>query len=460
MNSKLKAVLFDMDGVLVDAKDWHYEALNLALKDCGCEKISREEHLSTYDGLSTIQKLEKLENLGRVRRENFDKINTLKQEYTWKVGAEKIEPFKIHIELMEQLKKQGIKIAVCSNSIRKTVELFIEKAGLIKYMDFLLSNEDVKRKKPHPDIYLTAIEKLGFSPDECLIIEDNFNGITAARRSGAHYLKVDNLLDVNYFNINNKINQIEENMSVNIVIPMAGAGSRFVKAGYKDPKPFIDMLGKTMIERVLDNLKYPNARYILIARKEHIEARLDLAADIKKKYNVEFVTVDKLTEGTVCTVLHARKLINNDVPLIIANSDQIVDINFKDFIDDCLKRKLDGSILTFLDKENNPKWSFAKTDEYGFVTEVKEKQLISNRATVGIYMWSKGSDFVNSSIDMIAHNERVNNEFYTCPTYNYLIEDGKKIGIYDIEFDQMHGTGTPEDLEIYLKLFKDKHENK
>lgn len=457
---KIKYILSDMDGVLIDAKDWHYDALNMALQECGYKPINREEHLTIFDGLSTSQKLNKLYEMGRVKKEDFFKINELKQYYTWQIGKERIEPMQRHMEAFSKLKDEGYKIVVCSNSIRKTVDLFIEKANLTQYTEFLLSNEDIKRKKPYPDIYLEAMKKLNAQPEECLILEDNFNGIKAAKSSGAHLLKIDTILDVNYINIKRKINQIEGNMSINIVIPMAGAGSRFVKAGYTDPKPFINIDGKTMIERVLENLYYPDARYILIARKEHLEARLDLAAKIKEKYNVEFITVDKLTEGTVCTVLHARKLINNDTPMVIANSDQIIDIKFEDFVNDCLNRKLDGSILTFLDKENNPKWSFAKTDEYGFVTETKEKQLISNRATVGIYMWAKGSDFVDSAIDMIAKNYRVNNEFYTCPTYNYLIEYGKKIGVYDIDFDQMHGVGTPEDLNIYLEILKNKNESK
>lgn len=450
----IKAVLFDMDGVLIEAKDWHYEALNKALEECNCNPISREEHLTTYDGLSTRQKLDKLAKLERVTADIFEKVNNLKQKYTWQIGVEKIIPMSMHLALMEKLKIDGLRMAVCSNSIRKTVELFVTKAKLDKYMSFMLSNEDVERKKPFPDIYVKAIENMGYEPDECLIIEDNFNGLKAARASGAHVLKVDTILDVNYNNIKNKINQIEGKMSINIVIPMAGAGSRFVKAGYKDPKPFINIDGKTMIERVLDNLQYPNARYILIARKEHLEARLDLAAEIKKKYNVEFITVDKLTEGTVCTVLHARNLINNSTPLMIANSDQIVDMNIPDFVDDCFERKLDGSILTFLDKENDPKWSFAKVDEYGIVQEVKEKQLISNRATVGIYLFSKGSDFVDGAVDMMAANDRVNNEFYTCPVYNYTIANGKQNGIYDIEFEDMHGTGTPNDLNKYLEILK------
>lgn len=237
---------------------------------------------------------------------------------------------------------------------------------------------------------------------------------------------------------------------VNIVIPMAGQGSRFAKAGYEKPKPFIDVDGKPMIVRVLENLAYPDARYILIARKEHIEKEKELVNKIEKEFNAIFIPIDKLTEGTACTVLYARKYINNDEPLLIANSDQIVDMDIVDFINDCSNRKLDGSILTFIDKNSDPKWSFAKLDENNFVTEVKEKVVISEFATVGIYLYSNGKDFIDSSIDMIIENDRVNNEFYTCPTYNYAIKEGSKIGIYNIEFEQMHGIGTPEDLNLYL----------
>ena len=241
------------------------------------------------------------------------------------------------------------------------------------------------------------------------------------------------------------------NMSkINIVIPMAGLGSRFANVGYEKPKPFIDVDGKPMIVRVLDNLNYPDANYFLIGRKEHLEKEKFLVEKIENEYNAKFIEIDKLTEGTVCTVLYARKFINNDLPLLIANSDQIVDISIPDFINDCFERGLDGSILTFKDVELNPKWSFARLSN-NLVVEVKEKEVISEFATVGIYLFNKGSEFVNSAIDMIIENDRVNNEFYTCPVYNYLIKDGAKIGIYDIEFSSMNGIGTPEDLELYLK---------
>jgi dTDP-glucose pyrophosphorylase len=239
---------------------------------------------------------------------------------------------------------------------------------------------------------------------------------------------------------------------INILIPMAGEGSRFSKAGYEKPKPFIDVLGKPMIERVIENLNYPEARFILIGRKDHLEREIDCVKQITEKYNAVFIDIEKLTEGTACTVLYAKDFIDNEDPLIIANSDQIVDVDISSFIDDCLVRQLDGSILTFTDDERNPKWSFAKLDENNLVSSVKEKTPISDKATVGIYMFSKGSTFVSSAIRMIIENDRVNNEFYTCPTYNYAIKSGGKIGIYDIPFETMHGIGTPEDLNLFISL--------
>ena len=237
---------------------------------------------------------------------------------------------------------------------------------------------------------------------------------------------------------------------MNIVIPMAGMGSRFSQVGYEKPKPFIDVKGKPMIVRVLENLKIKDANYYLIARKEHLEKEPFLVSEIEKKYNAHFIPIDKLTEGTACTVLFARQYINNNEPLLIANSDQIVDIDINNYIEDCLNRGLDGSILSFVDKEMNPKWSFAKIDKNKLVEEVREKIAISDIATVGIYFFTKGNCFVDGAIDMIIENERVNNEFYTCPVYNYLIRNNNKIGIYNIELSQMHGIGTPEDLIKYL----------
>ncbi|MBN2719112.1 MAG: glycosyltransferase family 2 protein [Deltaproteobacteria bacterium] len=236
---------------------------------------------------------------------------------------------------------------------------------------------------------------------------------------------------------------------MNIIIPMAGLGSRFATAGYTKPKPFIDVLGTPMIVRVLDNLSIEGARFIALARAEHLQAERKTIDHLQKTYQIDFIPIDQLTEGAACTVLHAHRLIDNNDPLLIANSDQIVVGGIEAYIKDAEARQLDGSIMTF--HANATKWSYAKVDEKGFVIEVKEKVPISEHATVGLYYFKKGSSFVNAAIDMIVRNERVNNEFYVCPVYNKSIMQGEKIGIFKINASSMFGTGTPEDLDIYIK---------
>ena len=241
-------------------------------------------------------------------------------------------------------------------------------------------------------------------------------------------------------------------MNVNIVIPCAGSGSRFLRAGYNTPKPFIDIFGKPMIIHVIENLSLNNARFIFIVRNEHTQMIKKQIKKIHKLKNAIVQPIDHITEGAACTVLHVRKFINNNDPIIIANSDQIIDIRFHNFVNDCMDKNLDGSIMTFKDLQKNPKWSFVKLGSDGLVKNVREKVPISDLATVGIYMFSKGKDFVDAAIDMIIHNERVNNEFYVCPVYNYAIKSGKKIGIFDIPNHHMHCLGTPEDLKKYTNL--------
>lgn len=204
---EIKAIVFDMDGVLVDAKDWHYEALNRALNLYG-KNISREEHLSVYDGLPTKKKLEMLSE-----RHGFDiplhqVINDLKQMYTLDLVEVYCEPSTGHIEALSRLKEEGYRLGVASNSVRNSVETMMKRCELSEYLDVMLSNEDVKNAKPAPDIYLKAAEKLGVLPGECLVLEDNKNGIEAARAAGCHVLVVATTADVNYQNIKNELNRI------------------------------------------------------------------------------------------------------------------------------------------------------------------------------------------------------------------------------------------------------------
>jgi HAD superfamily hydrolase (TIGR01509 family) len=204
----IKAVLFDMDGVLIDAREWHYEALNEALSLFGYE-INRYDHLVTYDGLPTRKKLELLSLERDLPRGLHDFINEIKQQLTLQLGYAKCRPTFNHQYALSNLKARGYRLAACSNSVRKTIELLLDRAAISKYFEFYLSNEDVKHGKPDPEIYLMAMQRLGVQPAECLVLEDNEHGIQAAEAAGAHLLVVRNVNDVTLENIQQRISEIE-----------------------------------------------------------------------------------------------------------------------------------------------------------------------------------------------------------------------------------------------------------
>ena len=235
---------------------------------------------------------------------------------------------------------------------------------------------------------------------------------------------------------------------LNIVVPMAGRGSRFVKAGYELPKPLIEIHGHPMIECVTKNISPKGEhRFIYLCLAEHLE-KYDLERRLKSfSPNCVVVPVDKVTEGAACTVLLAREFIDNDDPLMIANSDQYVDIDINDYL--AAGEGLDGLIMTMFADDN--RWSFIKFDAENHVTMVREKEIISNEATVGIYNFARGRDYVACADKMIELNLRVNNEFYVAPVYNIFIDGGAKIGFYSVgRLDAgMYGLGVPEDLKKF-----------
>ena len=250
---------------------------------------------------------------------------------------------------------------------------------------------------------------------------------------------------------------------LNIVVPMAGRGSRFANAGYKMPKPLIDVHGHYMIECVTKNITPRGAhRFIYLCLEEHLE-KYDLASTLEQiAPGCVVVPVDRVTEGAACTVLLAREYIDNDEPLMIANSDQYVDIDINDYLEAGIE--LDGLIMTMFADDN--KWSFIKFNDERLVTMVREKEVISNEATVGIYNFARGSDYVRGADKMIALDLRVNNEFYVAPVYNLLIEEGLKIGFYNVgALDAgMYGLGVPDDLNKFIanplsrKIFERAHD--
>jgi dTDP-glucose pyrophosphorylase len=306
-------------------------------------------------------------------------------------------------------------------------------------------------------MYWKAMSIAGVLPSETLIVEDSPYGLQAAYRSGANVYRVKTPSDVTKQNLIKKINEIDMkridmipnwvDKKLNVLIPMAGAGSRFQNAGYTFPKPLIAVDGKPMIQLVVENLKI-DANYIFVVQKSHRKMyNLDTLLNLISP-NCKIVEVDGITEGAACTALLAKEYINNDNPLFFANSDQYVEWNSNEFFYKMNENDADGGIPVF--ESTHPKWSFAKLDELGFISEVQEKNPISNLATVGFYYWKKGEDFVKYAEEMINQNMRVNNEFYVCPVYNNAIKAGLKIRPFHV--NKMWGLGTPEDLNYYLQF--------
>lgn len=238
---------------------------------------------------------------------------------------------------------------------------------------------------------------------------------------------------------------------LNIVIPMAGRGSRFADAGYDVPKPLISVHGKPMIEWVVENLRPSRPhRFVFLCLAEHVR-RYGMAARLAEiAPGCEIVTVDGVTQGAACTVLLARELIDTDAPLMAANSDQWVESDMDDYLRRSDDPALAGLIMTMW--ADHPKWSYVRLDDRGDVVEVVEKEVVSNEATVGIYNFARGSDYVRAADAMIACGLRVNGEFYVAPTYNQLIAEGASVGFENIGSveDGMYGLGTPADLEAFL----------
>ena len=456
----IKLIIFDLDGVLIDSRDLHYKALNMALKSIDtCFIISREEHLSTYDGLSTTSKLKLLTKLKSLPTEYYDVIWKRKQSYTWDIIK---SDFKIDyriIYILSTLKKKGYKIYVASNSVRKTIFLSLLKKGFLYFIDHFISNEDVKHPKPNPEIYFRSMIHAGVGVKETVIIEDSHIGREAAINSGAYLLPVKDIYDFDLKKIERFIKSKMDTTTqkwmgeLNVVIPMAGRGSRFEETGlYSFPKPLIDVNGKPMIQVVVDNLNLDTSKtqFIYICQKEHVDKyNLTYLLNIMTP-NCKIIEIDGITEGAACSILLAKEYINNDTQLLLANSDQFMEWNSNIFMYSMQDEEIDGGIVTF--ENSHPKWSYAKLGDDNFVCAVAEKKPISTNATTGIYLWKKGSDFIKYAEQMMKKNIRVNGEFYTCPVFNEAILDNKKIRIFPIE--RMWGIGVPEDLQHFLQNYK------
>jgi beta-phosphoglucomutase-like phosphatase (HAD superfamily) len=258
-----KLVIFDLDGVLIDSRELHYKALNDALRNLSEDYIiTREEHLSIYDGLSTTKKLEMLSLNKGLDPKYYDSIWKDKQQATFELMG----MFDIDYELVSMfrfLHRQGIRIAVASNSIRETVKLALLSIGVMRYVDYYVSNEDVKRSKPYPEMYWQCMTALNALPKDTVIFEDSHIGREGALNSGAHLIPIKDSYDMKEEKVREAVELLNgvkkkkiswRDNKMNVLIPMAGAGSRFAQAGYTFPKPLIEVHNKPMIQVVTDNL--------------------------------------------------------------------------------------------------------------------------------------------------------------------------------------------------------------
>jgi HAD superfamily hydrolase (TIGR01509 family) len=455
----IKLIIFDLDGVLMDSRDLHYETLNTALAQYDPKLIiGRDEHLAKYDGHPTNYKLKLLTKEKGLDPSAYNQIWKAKQDATQSAILSHYTPDARLQAIMKTLKSRGYMLYCASNSIWVTVKNALAALGIIEYFDYFISNEEVRNPKPSADIYFKCFQRANVTPQEVLVCEDSPVGRRAALASGAHLCPIESPDDVTLTKIETCISKVNRTMNfqtqdlnsgtrrVNIVIPAAGLGSRFANAGYTFPKPLIDVNGKPMIQVVVENLAV-SGRFIFIVQETHYE-----------KYNLKYllnaiapgcviVKTNGLTEGSACSVMLAKEHINNDDPLIIANSDQYLEWDPRQFLYTSMSEGVDGCISTFTN--SHPKFSYARMDDDGYVVEVAEKKVISNNATTGIYFWKKGSDCVKYTEQMITKNIRVNGEFYNCPVFNEAIEDGKKIKSAPAK--TFWCLGTPEDLDNYLR---------
>jgi len=455
-------LFFDLDGVLIDLKELHRDAFITSWNHiCSQNSIDIAFHSKHLEARPTKDKVAICNQILKTAV-SMQEVSGLKQSLTEKLIGD-FKGLATVTETIKWLKLQGHTLACCSNSIRNTIRLALTKLDILDCFDLILSNEDVTKSKPHPEMYQKAAQHFGVAPQDCLVFEDSIVGKKAATDAGCVVIPVTNSSDITIEFVKGCIattTRIPLSLptAINLVIPMGGLGSRFEKEGYTTPKPFLPIFGKEMYKWVIENMLPSNpllrslVQVHIIIREEHRALFQSTALE-----GIHLHTIPALTEGPACTVLAIRDIINTSAPLIIANSDQHLEWDSDALYYSLLHPSIDGIISTFSQLDpTDIKWSYAKTDANQNVIQVAEKRYISSNASTGIYGWSRGSDFVTFAESMIQQNIRVNNEFYVCPVYNEAVQAKKSIRV--LECFKMWGLGVPKDYEIFLANWKPQDE--
>lgn len=441
-------VILDLDGVLANLKDVHFDALNAALVEHHFAPISREDHLSKFDGLPTTVKLRNLGICGALAQD----IDRRKQEITTRVLPDHVHKSPEMASMFHEVIAAGWLIGVCSNARADTVATCLELLGVDPLVCWQYTPDSTKmRPKPSPEMMLNMMLRADACPKSTVIFEDSPRGLEAAHATGARVVQVDYTPITSRFvmdRLSTKRSPTFKWGNLNVVVPAAGDGSRFARAGYDVPKPFITLPnGRSMLEFVVDNLGVvANYRYLI--RAEHMLHR-EAQCAVRSLGNDCVRYVERPTRGTAETCLLLASEVDSDAPLLVANADQLLDWDRLGFYYFCRNTNLDGVVVTFDCPERDPKWSFVEVGKDGLVSGVVEKEPVSNTACVGVWFFKHGRDFVRYAKRMVDGGDTTKGEFYVSGVYNLAIADGKRFGTFKV--DRMTGLGVPEDLERYVR---------
>lgn len=442
---KYNNYLFDLDGVLVNTANIQYDSTIKAISKYVNISLLKNQNIDNIlkSTITTINKLDYLikENIisdkDKLNIYNEKKIiaNNCFNDLT--VDNEKVKLFSF-------LKNKKCKIAVVTNGNKNSAIIILKALGLYQFLDLLITNEDVVNSKPHSEPFIKAISYFGGNLENFIIFEDSEIGLKSANGTGCKVYKVDNPIDINI----SLIKQLN-NLNRNILIPAAGLGSRYINRGFKLQKPLIELENKTLIEHAISSLNI-EGNYIFVIRKIDNNSNIEL---IKALRNIQpeckVIEIDYITEGSASTCYLAKEFIDNNDELIISNCDQILKWDSKKYLE--YSSNYDCSVLTY--KSNEDKNSFIKTDENNIGIEIREKEVISENALVGVHYFKKGSDFIKSYEYIFKNNIKFKNEYYVSTVCNDLITKGKKVLNYPFQKNEIYySTGTPEDYFKYMRI--------
>lgn len=440
---KYKNFLFDLDGVLVDSFDIQYQSTIDAINNYTKIDITAKIDKILKSTITTKKKLDYLVEQNIISNaQSLDIYNEKKKIADNIFNNLIIDDEKV--KLFSFLKKKKCKIAVVTNGNKNSAKIILKSLGLYNFLDLLISNEDVVNPKPHSEPYIKAISHFGGDLKNFIIFEDSETGLTSAYGTGCKVYKVENTNDINL----SLIKQMN-NLNRNILIPAAGLGSRFQKRGFKLQKPLIELENKTLIEHAVSSLDI-EGNYIFVIRKLDNNSNIELITALRNiQPECKIIEIDYVTEGSASTCYLAKESIDNDDELIISNCDQILKWDSKKFLE--YSSNYDCSVLTY--KSNEDKNSFIKTDENNKGIEIREKEVISDNALVGVHYFKKGSDFIKSYEHIFNNNIKFKNEYYVSTVCNHLINEGKELVNYSFQENELYySTGTPEDYFKYMRI--------